>query len=67
LITQGSFVGVLIGPPVFFWIRQQGPASVAVLALLLAILMMISLLANAPVKRAEVGEALPAADSQLTN
>lgn len=43
LITQGSFVGVLIGPPTFFWIRHQGPALIGVLALVLAILMLVSL------------------------
>jgi hypothetical protein len=72
LITQGSFLGVLIGPPTFFWIQHQGPVPVAALTLLLAILMGVSLFAHTPVERARIGktrlgETLPAADTQLTN
>ncbi len=63
LITQGSFLGVLIGPPTFFWIRHQSPVLVALLALVLAILMLVSLFAHAPTGRPGIGKALSAADA----
>jgi hypothetical protein len=60
LITQGSFLGVLVGPPTFFWIRHESPVLVAALALLLAVLMLIPLFAHATLGRSEVGKPLSA-------
>jgi MFS family permease len=62
LITQGSFVGVLIGPPTFFWIRHESPLLVAALALTLAVLMLIPLLAHAHAGRSATGTAPRAVD-----
>jgi MFS family permease len=50
LITQGSFLGVLISPPIFFWIRHESPLLIAGLALVLAILMLVSLVAHLPAR-----------------
>ena len=63
LVTQGSFVGVLIGPPTFFAIRQGNPAWLAALAAVLAVLMMLALVAHFSASRAAVGSALPASHS----
>jgi MFS family permease len=46
LITQGSFVGVLIGPPTYFWIRHESASLVAALSLILAVLMLVPLLVS---------------------
>jgi hypothetical protein len=43
LITQGSFLGVLIGPPTYFWIRHESASLVAALSLILAVLMVVPL------------------------
>ena len=52
LVTQGSFLGVMFGPPIFFWIQHEGPNSMAVLALALAVSMLVPLYAHAVAKRA---------------
>jgi CHASE1-domain containing sensor protein len=54
LVTQGSFVGVLISPPTFFWIRHESPALVAALGLMLAALMMVALYAQTQTARGQV-------------
>ncbi len=63
LITQGSFVGVLLGPPTFFWIRHESPALIAALALILAVLMLVPLFSHAQAERAKIGKALLAVDA----
>ncbi|MBN8608601.1 MAG: MFS transporter [Caulobacterales bacterium] len=46
LITQGSFLGVLISPPTFFWLEHEGnPALMAALAVVLLVLMCVPLIA----------------------
>lgn len=55
LITQGSFLGVLVGPPVFFWIRHESPVLVAGLAAALALLLLVPLIANARARLASAG------------
>jgi hypothetical protein len=57
LITQGSFIGVFLSPPVFFWIRHEGPLPMALLALVLTILMVVPLVAHAHARR-EIGGAM---------
>ena len=57
LVTQGSFAGVVIGPPTFFWIRHESPVLTAVLALLLAILMVVALVAHRPAGQSGLGKA----------
>ena len=54
LITQGSFLGVLIGPPTFFWIQHESPVLVAILALVLAVLMLVPLFAHAAAGRSGI-------------
>ncbi len=44
LITQGSFLGVLISPPTFFWIRHESPALIAALMIVLAVLLVAPLM-----------------------
>jgi MFS family permease len=63
LITQGSFLGVLLGPPTFFWIRHESPVLLALLALVLAVLMLIPLLAHTAAARAAIGMTPSAANS----
>ncbi len=48
LVTQASFLGVLIGPPLLFWLRQESPMLIALLALLQAVLMLMPLIAYTP-------------------
>jgi predicted MFS family arabinose efflux permease len=48
LITQGSFVGVLIGPPTYFWIRHESAVLVAALSVVLIVLMLVPLFAHPP-------------------
>ncbi len=55
LITQGSFLGVLVGPPTFFWIRHEDPMYMAALAGALALGMMVALFAHVSAKRAGAG------------
>lgn len=56
LVTQGSFLGVLISPPTFFWIRHESPALTAALMVALAVLLVVPLIA----RRAAGGAAVPA-------
>jgi MFS family permease len=63
LVTQGSFLGVLFSPPIFFGIRHGNPLFLAALALILAILMSVALFAYAPAGRSGVAKALRAVDS----
>lgn len=59
LITQGSFLGVLLSPPAFFWIEHEGSvAYLAGLALLLFVLMIVPLIPLSPAERK--GMAAPA-------
>lgn len=43
LITQGSFLGVLLGPPVFFWVSQQSSITTDALLVILVLLMLAPL------------------------
>jgi hypothetical protein len=63
LITQGSFIGALLGPPTFFWIRHQSALLIGELSLFLAALMLVALFAHAYVRRPGMGKNLRAADS----
>jgi predicted MFS family arabinose efflux permease len=63
LMTQATFLGVLVGPPAFFWIRHESPLLIAALALILAVLMMVPLFAHGLAERSRVGNSLRAADS----
>lgn len=59
LITQGSFLGVLVSPPTFFWLQHEGDwLLLAGLALLLLFLMLVPLLALSRVERAGTASAL---------
>ena len=51
LITQGSFLGVMFGPPIFFWIHDKGPSLMAALAVALTIGMVVPLYAHLLAKR----------------
>jgi len=51
LITQGSFLGVAVGPPTFFWIRHQSAVLIAALCAALAVLMLVALVAHVAGKR----------------
>jgi predicted MFS family arabinose efflux permease len=62
LITQGTFLGVLVGPPIFFWIRHESAVLVAGLALILTVLMLLALYAHSSAGRTGVGKAAPATD-----
>jgi fucose permease len=46
LITQGSFIGVMIGPPTYFWIRHESPVLIAALSIVLIALMLVPLFAQ---------------------
>jgi predicted MFS family arabinose efflux permease len=63
LITQGSFVGALIGPPTYFWIRHASGWSLAVLSVALAVLMVVALFAHTAGGRSGLGKALRAVNS----
>jgi MFS family permease len=63
LITQGSFVGALLGPPTFFWIRHESSLLIGGLSLVLAVLMWVALFAHAHARRPGVGKGLRAADT----
>jgi hypothetical protein len=60
LVTQGSFLGVLIGPPTFFAIRHENPLYLAALAAFLAVLMMTALIAHFAARRRTIDTRLPA-------
>jgi MFS family permease len=45
LITQGSFLGVLVGPPMFFWLVHANPAALYLVVAALVGLMIVPLLA----------------------
>lgn len=51
LITQGSFLGVLFSPPIFFWIRHESPPLIAALAVFMTVLMVIPLYAYVRAER----------------
>jgi hypothetical protein len=63
LVTQGSFLGVLVGPPTFFWIRHESPLLVAGLAAVLAVLIVIALIAHSAAGRTGMGSGLRTASS----
>jgi fucose permease len=63
LITQGSFVGALIGPPTYFWIRHESALSIAELSLVLAVLMLLALYAHTAGGRSGLGKELRAVNS----
>lgn len=50
LITQGSFIGVLIGPPTYFWIRHESALLIAALSVVLIVLMLVPLFAHPPAR-----------------
>jgi MFS family permease len=58
LVTQGSFIGALLGPPTYFALRGQSPALAAVLSVVLAVLMITALFAYAHVRRARLASGL---------
>jgi MFS family permease len=60
LVTQGSFIGALLGPPTYFWIRHENASLIAVLSLVLALLMLMPLFAHARAERLGIGKALGA-------
>lgn len=63
LVTQGSYIGVLIGPPTFFLILHRGPWTIAALSAALSLLMMTPLFAHARGARSGLRSPLHAADS----
>jgi hypothetical protein len=63
LITQGSFIGALLGPPTFFWIRHESSLLIGGLSLVLAVLMWVALYAHAHARRPGIGKGLRAADT----
>jgi predicted MFS family arabinose efflux permease len=63
LITQGSFVGALLGPPTYFWIRHASVAPLAALSVALALLMMVALFAHTGGRRPGIGKELRAVNS----
>lgn len=63
LVTQGSYIGVLIGPPTFFLILHQGPWPIAGLSVALTLLMVTPLFAHACAVRSEVHGTLHTANS----
>jgi hypothetical protein len=62
MITPGSFIGVLIGPPTYFWIRHENASLVAALSLILAVLMLVPLFVHARAGRSGIEKPLRAAD-----
>jgi MFS family permease len=62
LVTQGSFIGTLLGPPTYFAIRGQSPAVAAELSALITILMVVALFAYSHARRVRLAKGL-AADS----
>ena len=58
LVTQGSFIGALLGPPVYFTIHNQSPALVAALSALLTVLMITALFAYSHARRARMAKGL---------
>jgi predicted MFS family arabinose efflux permease len=52
LVTQGSFVGTLLGPPTYFAIRGQSSILAAELSALLTVLMTVALFAYSHARRA---------------
>jgi MFS family permease len=61
LMTQATFLGVLVSPPMWFWIRHESRLLVAALALTLTALMVLALCAHASAGRSGTGQALHAA------
>lgn len=59
LITQGSFLGVLIGPPLFFWMLHESPLVIYAIVVALAAVMLVPLAALAP-RHASDGSDRPA-------
>lgn len=63
LVTQGSYIGVFVGPPTFFLILHQGPWPIACLSVALTLLMVVPLFAHAHAARSRLPGTLHAANS----